>query len=141
MITLRSIYRYIKLKFKKEEVYFDGVCLQCGNCCRHIYLFTGRGKVIKTRKQFEKLVKEFPDSDRFEIVEDEGDALVFRCTWLGDDNKCKDHDNRLQLCKNYPAKVMYYTNFVTGENCGYTMKTGKPFSDVFNKALKEKNNR
>jgi len=137
MLSPRGIYRYIKLKLTKKEVYFDGFCHQCGNCCRHIYLFTGNGDVLRTRKQFAKMVEEFPDSDRFEIIDDTGDALVFKCAWLTEDGVCRDHENRLQLCRNYPAKVMYYTDFVTGDYCGYTMKTGKPFSKTFNQAIKE----
>ena len=138
MLTLRGMFRYLKLKLKREEVFVDGSCHQCGNCCKHIYLFTGPGKVVKNQKQYDKMVKKDPETSRFEIIADEGNALVFKCNWLTDENKCKDHEHRLQLCKNYPAKIMYYTDFVTGKDCGYTIRTGKPFSKTFKKLMGNK---
>ncbi len=137
MLTIRSLISYLKLKFKHHEVYFEGQCLQCGNCCRHIYLFENSGKIIKSRRQFNKLLKKHPDHDRFEIVAKDNGGLVFKCNWLTEEDTCKDHENRLQLCRNYPSKVMYYTNFTTGEYCGYRLKTGASFSKVLTKECKK----
>jgi len=136
MLTLRGLIRYIRLKLRGEEVYFGGGCHQCGNCCRHIFLFTPWGKVISTEEQFVKLKNAHPGCDRFEIIGKENDVLVFKCTWLTEEGTCKDHENRLQLCKNYPAKVMYYSHYQLGEQCGFSLKTGPSFKKVFEQEVR-----
>lgn len=137
LLSVKGIFKWLRLKMKGEKVFVGGQCNLCGRCCKHIYLFDADGRIIKNKKHFERMCQVFPDSRRFKVIAEEPAALVFECSMLTEEGICGDHENRPALCRNYPSPMMYYSNFTLNDYCGYTIQAGKPFDSHFEKAMKE----
>jgi len=102
----------------------------CGGCCRDIIIKNG-DKWLKRPKDFDTLCENEPKHDRFEITgKDDFGHLVFRCTMRGEDGLCSCYEDRLSLCRSYPAKTIYYQGGWIGADCGFRYKSVK-FRDVF----------
>lgn len=114
-----GMFRYLKMKLLGRQVIVRGACKNCGACCRKMSLHIG-GSWIRSVRRFRKLVKEDPDYGRFEITgRDSNGYLEFRCNWLQPDGTCRDHENRLGICRTYPDEELYFVNGKLIKGCGY----------------------
>jgi len=130
------IHRFF-LKITGKEILLEGRCEMCGCCCRHINL-RSRGRWIKSERVFRKILKTQPEYDRFEITgKNEAGSLNFRCTWLESNTVCKDHENRLDICKYFPEKEIYFGSAFLPENCGYRLKAHVPFKKIIKQKIKK----
>ncbi|MBF0275734.1 MAG: YkgJ family cysteine cluster protein [Nitrospinae bacterium] len=128
------LYRYFFLQLSGKEVIVSGRCRQCGSCCKELSLDID-GEWIKSEKNFERLKSRYPEYDRMEITgRDSSGNLTFQCTWLSEENMCKDHENRLEICDTFPNKELYIMGGKLPDGCGYKLQAGVPF----NKVLEEK---
>lgn len=125
--------RFLVHKLTGRQVIVRGHCHQCGACCRRMNLDI-RGTWLKSRRQFKQLVQDNPDYARFEIMgRDWGGYLAFRCTWLDDHGRCKNHQHRLPICQNYPDDELYFTGGVLSPTCGYTFEVVPDFKKLLRK--------
>ncbi len=125
-----GLFRKARAIILRREVEIVGQCRLCGNCCRGV-LLKNRDRWLRTEAQYKELCKDEPGHERFKIMDkDEYGNLCFACSWQGEDNLCKDHENRLQLCKEYPTKGLYYQGGWLGADCGFSFKAVK-FRDIF----------
>jgi uncharacterized protein len=79
-----------------------------------------------------------PEFGRFEIVEkDPLGYLLFSCTWHLPEGICRDHENRLDICKRFPDKSLYFSGANVPVGCGYRFTVGVPFSKMLQETLNE----
>jgi len=133
--NFKSFFTFIKLKIKGEEPIRAGQCYQCGKCCQ-AFRVKSENKWIKSKKQFETLVKKKPEYSRLFITDTIDGYLDFSCSWLSPEGKCKDHENRLGICREYPTTGRFYTGKKLPDYCGYSINAGVPFEKVLKKKLK-----
>ena len=70
----------------------------------------------------------FPAYKRFYIKgKDEEGNLIFACKLVTKEGLCSDYEHRLRMCKNYPAKKIFYPAKLH-EGCGYKVNI-KTFED------------
>ncbi len=128
--SIQGILRFLHLKIRGKEYFISGSCNRCGNCCRKISLKTSKGW-IRSEEHFKKMVKEHEDFDRFVITgKDEQGFLQFTCSWLLPSGECRDHVNRLAICRKYPSKSLMFCGGHIPEECGYTIETVTPFRKI-----------
>lgn len=109
-------------KNRKQKTFsIEGSCAQCGECCKSINLETSNGW-IKTEEEYDSFIAENPEYSRFKIIGRDNDKLIFKCDWLLDNNSCKDHKNRLDICHKYPKESIIDDNSTLHKNCGYYKK-------------------
>ena len=133
-ITFRGFIRWLWLKLTGKQVVIRGHCLQCGNCCRRISLMVD-GKWIKTEKQFNEALKEFPDFSRFTpIPREKSEGIIFTCTHLTKDNLCGDYSGRPDLCRRHPTLNTWFNGAEIGRYCGYYYSVEKSFGKCLRKA-------
>lgn len=124
-----------------REVAVGGRCLMCGRCCKHLNLSYGDHWVRK-EKDFLAMLKDYPEYDRFELIgETDSGLLIFQCNVLGEDGRCGDHENRPDICREYPDPDLYYTGGELLEHCGYCFKVVPSFKRVFEKTIGELDNK
>jgi hypothetical protein len=129
-------FRKIRLRLLRREVCVTGRCLQCGRCCRNILLVNGVG-LVRSKKQFQNIVENDPEMGRFHISgRDSSGNLTFTCDWLAEDNTCKDHENRLDLCRDFPSVSVYFRGGTTGPHCGFRFQEVKPFDKTLRRHLR-----
>ena len=116
---------------------FEGECACCGACCRNLIL-VDNGRPVRAMSQFEKLRKRKPAYSRFKPLEQDSpdEFLYFKCTMLGDDNKCTDYNNRPDICRHYPQKAMLRHGGKLLDGCGYYIKGKKSFARELERAQK-----
>ncbi len=137
--SVRGALLYFKVKISNREVVLLGSCFQCGGCCRKINIQTNSGW-ITSLNQFKKLCLDHPEYSRFSPIGKESQGFIsFTCNWLTDNGTCKDHPNRLAICKNYPDKEMIFHSSNTAKGCGFRVEDRVPFARVLNNKIK--NNR
>ncbi len=126
--SLMGLIRYLRIQVMGKELLVTGSCRCCGNCCREINLEGVRGW-LRSEKDFHKVVENYPEYERFQILgKDQQGYLQFSCSWLGDAGLCRDHANRLSLCKNFPDKNLYFCGGTVPSGCGYRINEVRPFS-------------
>ncbi|MBW2608769.1 MAG: YkgJ family cysteine cluster protein [Deltaproteobacteria bacterium] len=136
--TLTGLIRYIKLKLLGRDIIISGSCLQCGLCCRKLCLEI-KGRWVTSENTFYKLVKANSDYERFKIIgRDEQGFLEFACTCLQEDGSCRDHDNRLKICRDFPEKDMFFMNGILPEGCGYSVQEWVSFEKILKKTIRKK---
>ncbi len=132
------LFRELKLKATGQSVIISGGCNQCGVCCRGISLDID-GKWIKSEASFNKLVSNNAAYGRMKVIgRDSTGYLLFACSWLGEGNTCKDHENRLTICSSFPDKDLYSMGGKLPPGCGYKMVAGVPFNKVLEQKIKTK---
>ncbi len=114
--------------FVEERVEYKivGKCKKCGKCCNYMYSFD-----TYTEKEFKIMQFLFPAYRRFYIKEKDKDGnLIFACKYVTKDGLCSVYDKRLEMCKKYPAKKIYFKAGLH-EGCGYKI-IEKKFEDYLN---------
>ena len=106
------------VKVTPKSMMLRGSCTLCGDCCRDMMIYDGK-KFIRTEEDFSELVKSDSYYSMFEISKQEGFNLWFTCSNLLEDNTCKIHDTRPQVCRDYPDKDMLYHGTGLPAQCGY----------------------
>ncbi len=135
--SLQGLLRKLLLKIYGKDYLVAGSCIGCGSCCRKINLRTSTGW-IRSEEHFKRMLKLNHDFHRFEITgKDSQGFLQFSCSWLMSSDFCRDHKNRLDICRKYPAKSLMFCGGSISEGCGYTIETVTPFKKV----LEEETNR
>lgn len=132
-MSLDGLFRWLRSKILRSPVEIVGYCQMCGNCCRSI-LISDKGNWLKTRDDFERLVADTPEYERFRIIGECSDGLLFSCDWLGEDNCCKDHENRLPICREYPAPTLFYYGGGIMRGCGFHFRA-LTFRQAFRRLL------
>lgn len=138
MFSLFGWARFIILKMQRKSISVVGQCSLCGKCCRKISLEV-RGGWIRTEKQFFGIVRDYPEYARFVIDGKDGQGfLQFSCNWCTDEGVCRDHSNRLSICRNFPDISLYFCGGEVPMGCGYTFKKIVPFSKILDSEIKRK---
>lgn len=107
-----------RIKYKVE-----GSCNKCGNCCRQIRAF---GLKSESELKFMQII--FPAYKRFFITgKDENNEFILCCKYINQDGSCSVYNKRPSLCRNYPAKYIFF-NAEMPEGCGYRI-IKKEFKD------------
>jgi uncharacterized protein len=126
--SLQGILRYLSLRFTRKDYIVSGACHQCGGCCRQINLKTEKGW-IRDEEDFQYLLTIHKKFMRFTVSgKDRQGFLLFSCSWLDEAGYCKDHENRLDICINYPAKSLMFCGGEVAKGCGYRIEKVTPFS-------------
>ena len=115
--------------FVPERVSYEitGSCKKCGKCCNYMYSID-----TYTEKEFKIMQFLFPKYKRFYIKgKDEEGNFIFACKLVTPDGLCSDYKHRPKMCRNYPAKRIFYPGKLH-EGCGYTVNI-KTFDDYLNK--------
>ncbi len=126
---LCSVWNEFLSYFVPERVSYEvtGECKKCGKCCNYMYSID-----TYTEKEFKIMQFLFPKYKRFYIKgRDEEGNLIFACKLVTEDGLCSDYKHRLRMCKNYPAKRVFYPAKLH-EGCGYTVHI-KHFKDYLKK--------
>lgn len=135
--TLQGCIRYLHIRMTGKAVRVQGTCKLCGRCCRKISL-EANGRWIRSEREFNRLVKIHPEFSRFEIIEkDSSGFLLFSCSWHLPEGICKDHENRLPICTQFPHKSLYFSDAGVPTGCGYYFTVGVPFSKMLQENLDE----
>lgn len=133
-----GVIRYMRLRVMGKELLVSGSCLCCGNCCRNINLESSNGW-LRSARDFNEMVDAYPEYARFQITgKDKQGYLQFSCSWLDDKGFCKDHENRLSLCKNFPDKNLHFCGGSLLQDCGYHIAEVRPFSCYLADEIKER---
>ncbi len=130
-----GLIRYLRMQAMGKELIVTGSCKNCGSCCRRINLEGKRGW-LRYEEDFFEVVADFPEYARFQITgKDEQGFLRFSCTWLTDEGFCKDHKNRLDLCRNFPDKTLHFCGGTLPDGCGYMIREVRPFKKYLSDEL------
>ena len=133
-----GLIRYVRMKCMGKELLVTGSCRSCGNCCRKINL-EGQGGWLRSEEDFLAVVKDYPEYERFTFTgRDQQGFLQFSCTWLTDEGFCRDHDNRLSLCMNFPDKSLHFCGGALPPGCSYSIREVRPFSKYLEEKVKER---
>ena len=111
--------------FVPEKIVYEvtGSCKKCGKCCNYMYSVD-----TYTEKEFKIMQMLFPAYRRFYIRgRDEFGNLIFACKLVTEEGLCSDYKHRLRMCRNYPAKKVFYPAKLH-EGCGYKVNI-KSFDD------------
>ncbi len=127
--------RFFHLKLRRKKVVIEGNCLMCGRCCRRICL-EANGRWLRKEKEFYRVVEKHPEYSRFTVVgRDSQGFLLFSCSWFTTAGICKDHENRLPICRNFPDTNLYFTGGEVPVKCGYLFREITSFATVLKKEL------
>ena len=124
----KTIKNEILSYFVPEKIVYEvtGACKKCGKCCNYMYSID-----TYTEKEFKIMQFLFPAYKRFYIKgKDDDGNLIFACKLVTEDGLCSDYKHRLKMCKNYPAKRVFYPAKLH-DGCGYTVNI-KTFKDYLN---------
>ncbi len=137
--TLTGWLYFVYLKLSRKTVIIQGSCHLCGRCCRRVSLESG-GKWLRKKSEFKKLLQANPEYERFSTVgRDNQGFLLFSCSWHDPDTGlCSDHENRLDICRDFPDRDLYFAGGEITNGCGYSFKQCTPFSLVLEKEINAK---
>ena len=132
-----GLIRYLRLQVLGRELLVIGNCRTCGDCCRKINLEGKRGWLRK-KDDFLEVFTDYPEYERFQITgKDDQGFLQFSCTWLTEAGQCRDYQNRLDLCRNFPDKTLHFCGGVLPPKCGYMITEVRPFRKYLADELSE----
>ena len=133
--SISGFFHYVFLRIRGKSILVTGKCRGCGMCCRSISL-EGADGWLRSEKAFQKIVGNFPEYSRFEIIGRDLDGfLLFSCTWKTPEGTCLDYDKRLALCRRFPESSLVFAGGRLPPTCGYVFTEGTPFKRILNKAL------
>ncbi|KPA15441.1 protein belonging to Uncharacterized protein family UPF0153, partial [Candidatus Magnetomorum sp. HK-1] len=120
----------------KKKVSVNGSCIKCGSCCLLLNICE-EGKWVSTSRHLKKILNDNPEYKRLKITgKNERGTLNFSCTWLNPDNTCKDYNNRLDICRDFPEKMAFFQKGLLPEGCGYEVSINDSFEYVLQKQVK-----
>jgi hypothetical protein len=129
--------RYLWLQVIGKEPLVTGRCHNCGDCCRRINLEGKRGW-LRSKDDFIAVAADYPEYERFQLIgKDNQGFLLFSCTWLTEEGHCREHKNRLDLCRNFPDKTLHFCGAILPPRCGYMISEVRPFKKYLADALGE----
>ena len=64
------------------------------------------------------------------IGRDESGYLEFACNHLRKDGSCWDYARRLDICREYPHKDLWFTGGVLLRDCGYMLEEIPSFEKI-----------
>ena len=119
-----------------KKVVVTGSCNLCGRCCRRVSLEAG-GRWLRSEAEFNRLLTIYPEYRRFSLTgRDSQGFLLFTCSWYDEPSGvCRDHDNRLEICRSYPDIDLYFTGGEIHGGCGYQFSEVVPFEKILNREL------
>ena len=136
-VSLVGFLHYLRLKLAGKNILVTGSCNGCGTCCKSISL-ESEGGWVRSEKKFERIVEDFPQYSRFEIIgKDKQGFLLFNCNWVTPEGICCDYDNRLPLCRAFPEKSLVFAGGKLPQNCGYNFSEVVPFEKILSRELKK----
>lgn len=125
--------RFVVMHITGRKVLLSGACRNCGKCCRRINL-EAAGGWVRSEEVFEGIVRDYPEYSRFSIIgPDSQGFLLFSCSWCTPEGLCRDYENRLSICRNFPDSSLVFCGGSLPEECGYRLTTGVPFAKVLEK--------
>lgn len=117
-LLVRRLYRRLRIRLFGPAT-IAGHCRKCGECCKELVLCTDE-RWMTRKKDFEAFKVENPEYERLEIIgRDVRGLLIFRCTWLTEEGLCKDHEHRMDLCRDHPSETFYECGAELSPFCGY----------------------
>ncbi len=135
--SLIGLLKFVTLKLRRKTILLSGSCRGCGSCCRKINLEV-LGTWVRPTEVFYQVLEDHPEFRRFEIVgRDNQGFLQFSCSWCTADGVCRDYDNRLAICRNFPDTSLAFCGGGLPSGCGYRLKAGVPFSRVLDRELRK----
>jgi len=134
--SISGWFRFLRMKFAGRMVAVSGSCNLCGRCCRRVSLEAG-GRWLRSEAEFKRLVKNYQEYERFTMIGRDGQGfLLFTCSWYDEETGvCRDHDHRLEICRNYPDIDLYFTGGEIHNGCGYRFSEVVPFEKFLNREL------
>jgi len=116
----QSVYKLLNLMFERKGECEYETCKSC--CCKGVVLKGINAKPVSNQESFEEL-KSNPKQHKhwIKINENKKKEWVFECSQLGDKNACKIHDNRPDICRDFPAGIIALT-----PACSYTFQLSEP---------------
>lgn len=121
----------------EEHYQIRGECNKCGDCCKDLNI-KSKGKWISTDQEFLDLLTEDPEYEKMiPIGRRSNGYLIFKCEWLKDDNTCKDHENRLSICRTFPHTEIFKEGAILPENCSYEIHHKLNFEDLLKGKIRE----
>ena len=127
---------WLKLTDKKRSYLRAGKCLRCGKCCRSISILLN-GEKISDLKEFETLKAQEPEYEIFQPCGTSEDGIIiFRCLKQRG-NLCSIHNNRPEICRDYPDLYLMYSGAELIEGCGYVLAAPYDFEEIYKKKLKQ----
>ena len=119
---MRATLGELAVRFGLEGVRVVGECRQCGYCCREIRVWAGGGW-ITSRRALRRLLRREPGYARLEVVgRDAVGRLIFTCSWLTQDGRCRDHEHRLDLCRDHPSPSLHFAGGELSPLCGFRIR-------------------
>lgn len=114
-------------KIYPPKITISGACKKCGKCCENLIL-THKNKAVTDKKQVESLKKKESFYSRFTpIYTDPTTGIMYFSCALLKDKICSDHNNRPNICRNYPSEAMFAKGGKLLTGCGYILKPQKDF--------------
>lgn len=136
--SLFGLLTLLRLKISGRTVLLSGSCLRCGTCCKKINL-EASGNWVRSEEVFLKISKDYPEYSRLKISgRDSQGFLVFSCTWCTPEGICRDYENRLTICRNFPDVSLVFCGGGLPSGCGYRFQEGIPFDKVLAQELRKK---
>jgi Fe-S-cluster containining protein len=107
-----------------------GSCKGSGTCCQQIGLSLPRSWAKKPRVVW--LVRKWHYLRyNFEPLGMVDNMLVYKCLYLGDDNKCPIHRYKPKLCREFPArKLIGKVDLYRGCGFYYVTRKAEKFEDI-----------
>lgn len=136
--SLVGICKYFSLRLRRKSILVRGSCLGCGACCKNICL-EGRDGWLRSESAFADVVKKYPEYGRFEAVGKNAQGfLFFSCSWCTPEGSCRDYDNRLPLCVNFPESSLVFAGGRLPVNCGYRFTEVVSFAKILRQEMSRK---
>lgn len=133
--SIQGWLRFFRLKIQRKKVVVVGSCSMCGKCCQRISLEAG-GRWLRRESDFERVLMNNPEYQRFTIVgRDSQGFLLFSCSWFTTAGICREHNNRLDICRSYPDRDLYFIGGRMIKGCGYAFQEIVPFSTILEQEL------
>jgi hypothetical protein len=133
---IKLIQKWLFSRQPKSIIEIQGECRKCGSCCKNMNLCEA-GKWVSKKSHFIKMVAENPEYERLYITgKNKEGTLIFSCSWLDSNNICKDYDNRLDICKAFPNKMVIKNQGEIPDGCSYTVKIHSSFDVVLKKTIR-----
>jgi uncharacterized cysteine cluster protein YcgN (CxxCxxCC family) len=136
--SVSGFWHYLLLRLRGKTILVAGACRGCGTCCRRISL-EGPDGWLRSESTYYTLLRRNPEYQRFALIgKDEQGFLLFSCTWLNEHGACRDHDNRLRLCRRFPESSLLFAGGRLPPGCGYRFVATEPFAKVLQRAKQER---